>query len=103
MTRIVFGPNSEVLDVGRKTRIIPAGLRRAVIARDRHCVAPGCGRKPAWCDVHHLMAWSEGGDTVIDNLRILCRYHHTQVHLGQLSLDDPEVRPLERVVRTRST
>jgi len=35
VSRIVFGPGSEVLDVGRKTRVIPAGLRRAVIARDR--------------------------------------------------------------------
>jgi hypothetical protein len=41
VTRIVFGPNSELLDVGRKTRVIPAGLRRAVIARDRHCTYPG--------------------------------------------------------------
>jgi len=44
VSRIVFGPGSEVLDVGRKTRVIPAGLRRAVIAPDRHCVAPGCRR-----------------------------------------------------------
>ena len=40
VSRIVLGPGSEVLDVGRKTRVIPAGLRRAVVARDRHCVAP---------------------------------------------------------------
>jgi hypothetical protein len=37
VSRIVMGPNSEPLDVGRKTRIIPPALRRAVIARDRHC------------------------------------------------------------------
>lgn len=89
--RIVFGPNSEVLDVGRKTRVIPAGLRRAVVARDRHCVAPGCGRSAKWCDVHHLVSWAEGGETVIDNLCLLCRYHHTRLHLGLLSLEDLEI------------
>jgi hypothetical protein len=50
ISRIVFGPGSEILDVGRKTRVIPAGLRRAVIARDRHCVRRGCGRSAKWCD-----------------------------------------------------
>lgn len=103
ISRIVFGPDSEVLDVGRKTRVIPAGLRRAVIARDRHCVAPGCRRSAKWCDVHHLVSWADGGETVIDNLCLLCRYHHTQVHLGLLSLEDLEVRPLAAAARERST
>ena len=103
VTRIVFGPNSEVLDVGRKTRVIPAGLRRAVIARDRHCVAPGCTRSAKWSDVHHIVAWVEGGETEIDNLCLLCRYHHTKVHLGLLSIDDLEIRPLAGAIRKRST
>jgi hypothetical protein len=88
VSRVVFGPDSELLDYGRKTRVIPAGLRRAVIARDRHCVANGCGRSAKWCDVHHIIWWIDGGETVIDNLCLLCRYHHTQIHLGQLSLED---------------
>jgi hypothetical protein len=92
VTRIVFGPDSEVLDVGRKTRVVPAGLRRAVVARDRHCVAPGCGRSAKWCDVHHIVHWADGGETVIDNLCLLCRYHHTQVHIGLLSLDDLDLQ-----------
>jgi len=103
VSRIVFGPDSELLDVGRKTRVIPAGLRRAVIARDRHCVAPGCGRSAKWCDVHHIVSWAEGGETVIDNLCLLCRYHHTQIHLGLLSLEDLEIRPLASAARRRST
>jgi hypothetical protein len=39
---------------------------------------------------------------VIDNLCLLCRYHHGQVHLGQLSLDVREIRPLAGTAR-RST
>lgn len=99
VTRIVFGPNSEVLDVGRKTRVIPAGLRRAVVARDRHCVRRGCGRSAKWCDVHHIVPWSEGGETVIDNLCLLCRYHHTQLHLGLMTLDDLDIKPLAGAAR----
>lgn len=92
VTRIVFGPNSEVLDVGRKTRVVPADLRRAVVARDRHCVRRGCTRPARWCDVHHIIPWSEGGETEIGNLCLLCRYHHTQIHLGLITLDDLEIR-----------
>lgn len=103
VSRIVFGPASEVLDVGRKTRVIPAALRRAVVARDRHCVASGCRRPAKWCDVHHIEHWLDGGETVIANLCLLCRYHHTQVHLGMLTLDDLEVRPLAGAARRRST
>jgi hypothetical protein len=73
VSRIVFGPGSEVLDIGRKTRVIPAALRRAVIARDRHCTWPGCNRSPRWCDVHHIISWADGGETVIGNLCLLCR------------------------------
>jgi len=90
LSRIVLGPKSEILDVGRKTRVIPAGLRRAVIARDRHCTAPGCGRSARWCDVHHIVFWADGGETVLDNLCLLCRYHHTLTHKQQL--EDLDIR-----------
>jgi hypothetical protein len=80
VSRIVFGPKSEILDVGRKTRIIPAALRRAVIARDRHCQHPGCRRPAAWCDVHHKIHRADGGETNPENLILLCRFHHTLQH-----------------------
>ncbi len=101
--RIVFGPNSEVLDVGRKTRVVPAGLRRAVVARDRHCVAPGCTRSARWCDVHHIVSWADGGETEIDNLCLLCRYHHTLVHLELIDLEFEVSRPLVGARPTPST
>jgi hypothetical protein len=103
VSRVVFGPDSEVLDVGRKTRVIPAGLRRAVVARDRYCIAPGCGRSARWCDVHHIVFWADGGETVIDNLCLLCRYHHTLVHLEMLSLEDLGIRSPVGAGRRRST
>ncbi|MEA2002316.1 MAG: DUF222 domain-containing protein, partial [Actinomycetota bacterium] len=60
ISRIVWNPASEIIDIGRKTRVIPAATRRAVIARDRHCVVAGCGRSPRWCDVHHIIHWADG-------------------------------------------
>jgi hypothetical protein len=103
VSRVVFGPDSELLDYGRKTRVIPAGLRRAVIARDRHCVANGCGRSAKWCDVHHIIWWIDGGETVIDNLCLLCRYHHTQIHLGQLTLENLALPPTVPTTSAAST
>jgi hypothetical protein len=54
VSRIVFGPESEPVDIGRTTRVIPASMRRAVVARDRHCQHPGCDRPQQWCDAHHI-------------------------------------------------
>jgi hypothetical protein len=80
VVRIVFGPDSEIIDVGRKTRAVNPAQRRAVIARDRHCTWGGCRRPAAWCDVHHIIHWADGGKTVLTNLTLLCRYHHTLTH-----------------------
>ena len=78
VTRIVLGPDSGPLDVGRKARVVPHALRLAVIARDKHCAWPGgCDRHPRWCDVHHIIAWADSGETRLDNLQLLYRYHHT--------------------------
>jgi hypothetical protein len=81
VSRIVTDGASQVVDVGRATRTIPPGLRRAVVARDRSCVAPGCGRLPEHCDVHHVIFWEHGGETSLDNTVLLCRHHHRLVHL----------------------
>ena len=80
VSRIIWNPESEIIDVGRKTRTIPAATRRALIARDRHCVMPGCHRNPRWADAHHITHWADGGTTNLNNLVLLCRYHHTLVH-----------------------
>lgn len=88
LNRIVWDGTSEILDVGRRTRIVPSALRRAVTARDRHCVWRGCGRNARWADVHHLISWADDGTTALDNLCLLCRYHHTLLHLHGWEPDD---------------
>jgi hypothetical protein len=68
------------LDVGRRTRTIPAALRRALRARDRGCRFPGCSNRMV--DGHHLRHWAEGGETSLGNLVSLCRRHHGLLHEG---------------------
>ena len=74
------GQNRDVLDVGRRTRTIPPALRRALEVRDRGCRFPGCGLR--FTDGHHVKHWADGGETTLDNLILLCRFHHRLVHEG---------------------
>ncbi|MGB8651443.1 MAG: DUF222 domain-containing protein, partial [Mycobacteriales bacterium] len=73
-----------------RDQITPA-QRRALVARDRHCVARGCTRPPAFCDAHHLLAREDGGATSLDNLVLLCRRHHVLWHRGRLRRGDLHV------------
>jgi hypothetical protein len=67
-------------ELNHATRTIPASTRRALEARDRQCVFPGCTRPLIWCDGHHLVWWTRGGPTALPNLALLCRPHHRMVH-----------------------
>ncbi|MGW5189283.1 DUF222 domain-containing protein [Kribbella sp. NPDC004138] len=78
---LVLGSNSEPLDVGRRVRLVTGAMRRALDARDRGCVV--CGAPPIMCDAHHLVSWIDGGDTKVDNLALLCRRHHVDLHRGR--------------------
>jgi hypothetical protein len=95
--RIVMAPGSEPLDVGRRTSVVPAAIRRAVIVRDRGCRFPGCDRPHAWCDAHHVVHWADGGPTSLANLLLLCRRHHRMVHApGGFGLELLDGRPVFR-------
>ena len=80
VARVVLSGRSEPLDVGRRTPAVPASMRRAVIVRDRHCRFPGCDRPQSWCDAHHVVHWTNGGSTALNNLVLLCRRHHRLIH-----------------------
>ena len=77
---VVLGGAGQPLDVGRATRVVPEGLRRAVVARDRGCAHPGCDRPVSWSEIHHIIPWEHGGATTLSNLVMLCRVHHRQMH-----------------------
>jgi hypothetical protein len=69
----------EVLNVGRRTRVIPPAIARALWARDGHCQYPGCSHTK-YIDGHHIVHWADGGETRLDNLILLCGRHHRMVH-----------------------
>jgi hypothetical protein len=76
----VLATTSQVLDVGRHSRLATGPLRRALVLRDRGCAFPGCDRPPRWTDAHHIQHWSDGGPTDLANLVLLCGHHHRLVH-----------------------
>ncbi len=77
---MVLGAASELLDVGRATRTIPIGIRRALNERDGGCAFPGCTRPRRWADAHHIHHWADGGPTTLTNLVLLCGHHHDLIH-----------------------
>ena len=85
-----------LLDIGRASRIVPRPLRRALVARDRGCAFPGCGRPPRWTHAHHIQHWARGGTTALHNLVLLCGHHHRVIHHEGWDVDigEPSGRPV---------
>jgi hypothetical protein len=73
--------DGSVLDVGRRRRTVGWRLRKALEARDGGCRFPGCDSR-ARTHAHHITPWAEGGETAMDNLVLLCPFHHRAVHEG---------------------
>jgi hypothetical protein len=81
LSRIILAGRSEILDVGRATPTVTPAQWKALAARDGHCQAPGCNRPPSDCQAHHIRHWTHGGPTDLENLKLLCWYHHRQQHI----------------------
>jgi hypothetical protein len=78
-------PGGQPLSIGRKSRIIPPAIGRALRRRDGGCRFPGCTNSH-FVDAHHIRHWADGGETAIENLVLLCRHHHRLVHEGGFGL-----------------
>src|ERR1700737_3912232 len=86
VTRILLNSESMVIDVGRAKRVISGPTRKALNARDQHCVWPGCERPASWTQGHHRVHWLHGGGGDLPNLALLCYRHHWNVHEGNWQL-----------------
>ena len=95
-------------EISQASRTIPPSTRRALVARDHHCVFPGCDRPAPWCDGHHLIFWADGGPTKLENLGLVCGPHHRKVHEEGWTLKRKDDRwvatppPLRVAARARS-
>ena len=88
--------HKKVLGIGRRSRLIPAWLRRQLWHRDGGCRWPGCPFK-GWLHAHHKTHWADGGPTDLDNLILLCGYHHRFLHEHGWTIEhDGYARPVFR-------
>jgi hypothetical protein len=78
--RLVTRGRSCVLDLGASTRVISDAQFLALVERDGQCRFPGCARPPAWCQGHHIIPWPIKQRTDLDDVVLLCHYHHHLVH-----------------------
>ncbi len=76
---MIDGEGGEPLSVGRRQRTVSTAIKRALWARDQGCRFPGCGNA-RFVDAHHIRHWSQGGETSLENLLLLCTRHHRLVH-----------------------
>ena len=72
---VLENERGEVLNIGHALRV-----------RDGGCRFPGCGQS-RWTDAHHIRHWADGGETSLDNLVTLCRYHHRSLHRGEYLIE----------------
>jgi hypothetical protein len=69
----------DAVGFGRTRREPSAAMLRQLRHRDRGCRFPGCG-STAFANAHHIVWWSRGGPTDLDNLLLVCAFHHRLVH-----------------------
>jgi hypothetical protein len=74
-----LGGPSLPLDIGY-SETVPAGIRNAVMLRDRHCQWAGrCDQPAEACQVHHTKHKANGGKTSVKDCVLLCPFHHQVV------------------------
>ena len=80
LTAIVMDENGSPINLARTARTVTAKQRKALIARDHTCAFPGCGKPASWTEAHHIWHWADGGPTDMNNLVLLCGFHHRLLH-----------------------
>ncbi len=81
----IVDKHGKVLALGRTRRLVSKAQRRALMIRDGMCQYPGC-HQTRHLKAHHLVPWIRGGRTDLDNLILLCQWHHTAVHEGGITI-----------------
>lgn len=87
---IVHNSRGGILNYGTTRRIATDKQSLALIARDQGCAFPGCTEPPERTEKHHIIPWAQGGSTDLDNLCLLCDYHHDRIDTGgwQITMRD---------------
>lgn len=76
---VVRDGKGDIVGIGRADRNVPRWLQRQLRYRDGRCTFPGCEAK--WfLHAHHIRHWIKGGPTDLDNLVLVCHWHHKLLH-----------------------
>ncbi|ORV45488.1 hypothetical protein AWC02_12980 [Mycolicibacter engbaekii] len=86
-----FERDGEVIGCGRSTRTVSRRLRRALEHRHQTCAVPGCAAAHG-LHAHHIRHWEDGGATDLENLVLVCPYHHRLHHRGGITITGPASR-----------
>ncbi|MEZ5157204.1 MAG: DUF222 domain-containing protein [Candidatus Nanopelagicales bacterium] len=91
LTYLVGTPVDDIhwkpLAVGFAERYATRAQRAALAVRDGNgCVHPGCTVPAHRCIAHHIQHWDHGGPTNLNNLVLICVYHHRRIHHGRLKI-----------------
>ena len=89
----VLGGESQVLDLGRKTRFHTEAQRIAKTVEVGGCEVDGCDRPPGACHLHHPVRWVDGGRTDRDGIMI-CPWHHARAHDTRYQMDQASHRQI---------
>ena len=84
----VVDKHGTVLALGRTRRLVSTAQRRALMIRDHGMCQYPCCHQTRHLKAHHLMPWIVGGRTDLENLILLCQWHHTAVHEGGISISN---------------
>ena len=77
----VLDGDSELLDLGRASRLFRPPQRKALALKFPTCAADGCDVPAAWCEAHHAgRPWVGGGRTDLAEGMLLCSFHHHRAH-----------------------
>ena len=77
---------ADVVGVSHRHRLANARQRKALAERDKGCVFPGCDAPVGWTDAHHTIPYELSRITRLEDLVLLCRFHHHRCHEGGFGL-----------------
>jgi len=89
---VAHDQDGDAVGIGRVSRSVRRWLVRQLRSRDQGCVFPGCNRR-RYLQSHHVWHWTKGGPTDLDNLCLLCTYHHYLVHEGGWEMKISKAEP----------
>jgi hypothetical protein len=96
--RVVMSPPNRT-NVSEMSRFFTGALRRTIEVQHLMCQHPYCDKPAVECQVDHIVPYSEGGPTTIENGRLLCEFHNRLAYLDWLKTqhqrEDEDQNPLK--------